>query len=69
MFSDDKLVGHPLRQSLLPGAEGFRIFAIRGVVDWLSGPDQYLVHGFCRRTYNGTTWSSGLKDSSCICGD
>lgn len=43
MFSDDQFAQYPLRQSLLPGAEGLRIFEARGVVDWLSRPDRYLV--------------------------
>ena len=43
MFSDDQLAQYPLRQSLLPGAKGLRIFEARGVVDWLSRPDRYLV--------------------------
>lgn len=43
MFSDDRLAHYPLRQSLLPGARGLRIFETRGVVDWLSRPDRYLV--------------------------
>ncbi|RYH63849.1 MAG: hypothetical protein EON54_07285 [Alcaligenaceae bacterium] len=43
MSTEDRLVGYPLRQSLLPGAEGLQIFAVRGVVDWLSRPDRYLV--------------------------
>lgn len=43
MFTEDRLDGYPLRQSLLPGAEGLQIFALRGVVDWLSRPDRYLV--------------------------
>lgn len=43
MFTEDRLDGYPLRQSLLPGAEGLQLFALRGVVDWLSRPDRYLV--------------------------
>lgn len=43
MFSDDRLVDYPLRQSLLPSADGLQIFAKRGVVDWLSRPERYLV--------------------------
>lgn len=43
MFIDDQLAQYPLRQSLLPGAQGLRIFETRGVVDWLSRPDRYLV--------------------------
>jgi hypothetical protein len=43
MFSDDRFVDYPLRQSLLPGAKGLQIFATRGVVEWLSRPDRYLV--------------------------
>ncbi|MFM9927755.1 hypothetical protein VLK31_32595 [Variovorax sp. H27-G14] len=43
MFNDDRLANYPLRQSLLPGAERLPIFATRGLVDWLSRPDRYLV--------------------------
>ncbi|VTU23167.1 hypothetical protein [Variovorax sp. PBL-E5] len=43
MFSEDRLAGYPLRQSLLAGAKGLQIFANRGVVDWMSRPDRYLV--------------------------
>jgi hypothetical protein len=43
MFSNDTLAQYPLRQSLLPGAKGLRIFETLGVVDWLSRPDRYLV--------------------------
>ncbi|WP_350308480.1 hypothetical protein [Acidovorax cavernicola] len=42
MFAEDPLIKYPLRQSLLPGAEGLAVFAQRGPVDWLSRPDQYL---------------------------
>jgi hypothetical protein len=42
MLSDDQFAQYPLRQSLLPGAEGLRIFEARGVVD-VSRPDRYLV--------------------------
>ena len=53
MFRDDRLANYPLRQSLLPGAYGLRIFATRGVVDWMSRPDRYLVicEGRCGRIY------------------
>ncbi|SFN47103.1 hypothetical protein [Variovorax sp. OV329] len=43
MFCSDRLAQYPLRQSLLAGAQGLRIFEARGVVDWLSRPDCYLV--------------------------
>lgn len=43
MFNNDRLAHYPLRQSLLPGAKGLRIFEERGVVEWLSRPDRYLV--------------------------
>ena len=43
MFSDDQFSQYPLRQSLLPDAEGLRILEARGAVDWLSRPDRYLV--------------------------
>ncbi|ATA56064.1 MULTISPECIES: hypothetical protein [Variovorax] len=42
MFAEDPLTKYPLRQSLLPGAEGLAVFAQRGPVDWLSRPDQYV---------------------------
>ncbi|MDN8617488.1 hypothetical protein [Variovorax ginsengisoli] len=43
MFNDISLARYPLRQSLLPGARGLRIFESLGVVDWLSRPDRYVV--------------------------
>lgn len=43
MLSNDRLSNYPLRQSLLPGARNLRIFETRGVVDWLSRPERFLV--------------------------
>lgn len=43
MFVEHRLIEYPLRQSLLPAAAGLAIFARRGLVDWLSKPDNYLV--------------------------
>lgn len=40
---DDKFASYPLRQSLLPSAKGLAIFAKRGLVEWLSRPDRYLI--------------------------
>lgn len=43
MFNPLDLAAYPLRQSLLPGADGLGVFANLGLVDWLSRPDRYLV--------------------------
>jgi hypothetical protein len=45
MFAEyqEKFDIYPLRQQLLPGAKGLAIFATRGLVEWLSRPDRYVI--------------------------
>lgn len=43
MQTDERLAQYPLRQALLPGAEGLAIFAERGTVEWLSRPERFLI--------------------------
>lgn len=43
MQINERLALYPLRQPLLPGAEGLAMFAERGTVEWVSRPERYLI--------------------------